>query len=179
MALAGTTACSSVLGVGTATATSSWGCSVALRTSPGDAFGPGAVRQAPPEVHPFVASSLLAVRGMSTTVRNRCNSACRIPAWKGPKGGVRPRALLNGPSLGVRPGTPQTGGAMEASGNRIDAGNVIGQAFQTYQNYAAPLLGGAVLVVGITSVIDIILGLTGSIILVFAGLIIGLIGQVL
>jgi hypothetical protein len=68
---------------------------------------------------------------------------------------------------------------MEASGNRIDAGNVIGQAFQTYQNYAAPLLGGAVLVIGITSVIDIALGLTGSVILLFAGLIVGLIGQVL
>jgi hypothetical protein len=68
---------------------------------------------------------------------------------------------------------------MEASGNRIDAGKVIGEAFQNYQDHAAPLLGGAVLVIGITSVIDIVLGLSGSVILLFAGLIVGLIGQVL
>ena len=68
---------------------------------------------------------------------------------------------------------------MEASGNRIDAGKVIGEAFQTYQSQAAVLLGGAVLVIGITSVIDILLGLSGSIILFFAGVIVGLIGQVL
>jgi hypothetical protein len=68
---------------------------------------------------------------------------------------------------------------MEASGNRIEAGRVIGQAFSTYQDYAATLLGGALLVIGITSAIDLLLGLTGRLFLVLAGVIVGLIGQVL
>jgi hypothetical protein len=68
---------------------------------------------------------------------------------------------------------------MEASGNRIEAGRVIGQAFSTYQDYAATVLGGALLVIGITSAIDLLLGLTGRLFLVLAGVIVGLIGQVL
>jgi hypothetical protein len=68
---------------------------------------------------------------------------------------------------------------MEASGNRIEATRVIGQAFSTYQSQLGPIVGGAVLVIGITSVIDLLLGLTGSIFLVLAGVIVGLIGQVL
>jgi hypothetical protein len=69
---------------------------------------------------------------------------------------------------------------MEASsGKRIDAGRVIGEAFSTYQDQAATLLGGALLVIGITSVIDLLLGLTGRLWLVLAGVIVGLIGQVL
>jgi hypothetical protein len=68
---------------------------------------------------------------------------------------------------------------MEASGNRIEAGRVIGQAFSTYQSYAGTLLGGAVLVIGATSAIDLLLGLTGRLFLVIAGVIVGLIGQVL
>jgi hypothetical protein len=68
---------------------------------------------------------------------------------------------------------------MEASGRRIDVGRVIGEAFETYQNQAGALLGGALIVIGITALIDNLLGLTGSIILFFAGLIVGLIGQVL
>src|SRR5690242_14386275 len=68
---------------------------------------------------------------------------------------------------------------MEASGRRIEVGRVIGEAFETYRNQAGVLLGGAVLVIGITSLIDNLLGLSGSIILFFAGVIIGLIGQVL
>jgi hypothetical protein len=68
---------------------------------------------------------------------------------------------------------------MEASGTRIDAGRVIGQAFSTYQNQLGALLGGAVIVIGVTSVIDLLLGLTGRLWLVLAGVIVGLIGQVL
>src|SRR4051812_24658176 len=68
---------------------------------------------------------------------------------------------------------------MEASGKRVDAGHVIGEAFSTYQSQAATLLGGALLVIGITSVIDLLLGLTGRLWLVLAGVIVGLIGQVL
>src|SRR5512146_1171718 len=105
MALAGTTACSSVLGVGTATATSSWG-DLWRPVPPLRRLGPGAVRQARPEVHPYSRSSLLADHRMSTTVRSRCNSACRIRAWRGPKSGVRPRALVIRVPLGVRPGRP-------------------------------------------------------------------------
>jgi hypothetical protein len=68
---------------------------------------------------------------------------------------------------------------MEASANRIEPGRVISEAFSTYQREVGPLLGGALLVIGITSVIDLLLGLTGSLFLVVAGLIVGLIGQVL
>ncbi len=68
---------------------------------------------------------------------------------------------------------------MEASGNRIDAGRVIGEAFSTYQSQAGTLLGGALLVIGITSAIDLLLGLSGRLFLVLAGVIVGLIGQVL
>jgi hypothetical protein len=68
---------------------------------------------------------------------------------------------------------------VEASGSRIEVGRVIGQAFSTYQNQAGPLLGGAALVIGLTSLIDNLLGLTGSLILFFAGVIVGLIGQVI
>jgi hypothetical protein len=68
---------------------------------------------------------------------------------------------------------------MEASGNRIDAGRVIGEAFSTYQSQAGTLLGGALLVIGSTSAIDLLLGLSGRLFLVLAGVIVGLIGQVL
>ncbi len=68
---------------------------------------------------------------------------------------------------------------MEASGRRIEVGRVIGEAFETYRDQAGALLGGALIVIGITALIDNLLGLTGSIILLFAGLIVGLIGQVL
>ena len=68
---------------------------------------------------------------------------------------------------------------MEASGNRIEAARVIGEAFSTYRGRADTLLGGAVLVIGITSAIDLLLGLSGRLFLVLAGVIVGLIGQVL
>jgi hypothetical protein len=68
---------------------------------------------------------------------------------------------------------------MEATGKRIEAGRVIGEAFETYQSQVGPLLGGALIVIGVTSAIDLLLGLTGSLFLVLAGVIVGLIGQVL
>jgi hypothetical protein len=68
---------------------------------------------------------------------------------------------------------------MEASAIRIDPGKVIGEAFETYQSQAGPILGGALIVIGVTSVIDLLLGLTGSLWLVLAGIAVGLIGQVL
>jgi hypothetical protein len=68
---------------------------------------------------------------------------------------------------------------MEASERRIEPGQVIGEAFTTYQSHAGPLLGGALIVIGVTSVIDLLLGLTGSLFLVLAGIAVGLIGQFL
>jgi hypothetical protein len=71
------------------------------------------------------------------------------------------------------------GGAMEATGNRIEAGRIIGEAFSTYQNQVGPLLGGALIVIGVTSAINLLLGLTANVWLILAGIAIGLIGQVL
>lgn len=68
---------------------------------------------------------------------------------------------------------------MEAGEIRIEPGRVIGEAFSTYQNQVGPVLGGALIVVGATSVIDLLLGLTDRLFLVLAGVIVGLIGQVL
>jgi hypothetical protein len=68
---------------------------------------------------------------------------------------------------------------MEATGGRIDAGRVIGQAFQTYREYAAPLLGGALIVIGITAVISALLSATGSLFLVLIGSIIAFVAQFL
>jgi hypothetical protein len=68
---------------------------------------------------------------------------------------------------------------MEASANRIEASKVISEAFSTYRSQAGALLGGAVIVVGITSIIDNLLGLTGSLILLLIGVIIGIAGQLL
>jgi hypothetical protein len=63
---------------------------------------------------------------------------------------------------------------MEATGNRIEPGRVIGEAFETYQSQAGPLLGGALIVIGIAGVIEGILAITGSFILVLLGVLIGL-----
>src|SRR5207344_1907708 len=105
---------------------------------------------------------------MSTTVRSRCNSGCRIRAWGCLDRAIRPRALLIGGALGVRPATDSRegpgsatgGGEMEATGNRIEPGRVIGEAFETYQSQAGPLLGGALIVIGIAGVIEGILAIT-------------------
>ena len=37
---------------------------------------------------------------------------------------------------------------METSANRIEAGRVIGEAFDTYRAYAGVLLGGPVILIG-------------------------------
>jgi hypothetical protein len=63
---------------------------------------------------------------------------------------------------------------MEATGNRIEPGRVIGEAFETYQNQVGPLLGGALIVIGIAGVIEGILAVTGSLVLVVLGLLVGL-----
>ena len=63
---------------------------------------------------------------------------------------------------------------MEATGNRIEPGRVIGEAFETYQNQVGPLLGGALIVIGIAGVIEGILAVTGSFVLVLLGLLVGL-----
>src|SRR6476661_5375299 len=63
---------------------------------------------------------------------------------------------------------------MEATGNRIEPGRVIGEAFETYQSQGGPLLGGALIVIGIAGVIERILAITGSFILVLLGVLIGL-----
>jgi hypothetical protein len=68
---------------------------------------------------------------------------------------------------------------MEASAIQIEPGRVISEAFETYQSQAGPILGGALIVIGLTSVIDLLLGLTGSLWLLLAGIAVGLIGQVL
>jgi hypothetical protein len=63
---------------------------------------------------------------------------------------------------------------MEASGNRIEAGRVIGQAFETYRAHAGPLLGGAVIVIGIAGVIEGVLSTTSSVFLGVLGALVGL-----
>lgn|SRR5262249_52536674 len=64
---------------------------------------------------------------------------------------------------------------MEASEHRIEVGRVIGEAFETYRGYAAVLLGGAVILIGIAAVINAILATTGSLALVLVGAVIGLV----
>jgi hypothetical protein len=68
---------------------------------------------------------------------------------------------------------------MEASGTRIEPGRVISEAFETYRSQIGPLLGGALIVIGVTSIIDNLLGLTGSLVLILVGIAIGIVGQVL
>jgi hypothetical protein len=63
---------------------------------------------------------------------------------------------------------------MEATGKRIEAGRVISEAFATYQSHAGALLGGALIVIGIAGVINGILAVTGSLVLVLLGALIGL-----
>src|SRR5262245_6705976 len=68
---------------------------------------------------------------------------------------------------------------MEASGARVDVGKVIGEAFQTYREYAGVLLGGAVVVIGVAGVINGLLAASGSFFLFLVGAIISLIAGVL
>ncbi len=68
---------------------------------------------------------------------------------------------------------------MEASANRIEAGRVIGEAFETYRANAGVILGGALIVVGIAGVINGLLAASGSIGLILLGSIISLVAGVL
>jgi hypothetical protein len=68
---------------------------------------------------------------------------------------------------------------MEASGNRIEAGRVIGEAFDTYGKHAGPLLGGAVILLGLAGLISGLLSATDSIVLRLVGSIVTLIATVL
>jgi hypothetical protein len=63
---------------------------------------------------------------------------------------------------------------MEATGRRIEPGRVISEAFETYRNHAAPLLGGALLVIGIAGVVEGLLSVSGSVILGLIGALVGL-----
>lgn len=54
---------------------------------------------------------------------------------------------------------------MEATGKQITVTGVIGEAFNTYAKYAGPLIGGAVIIVGVAAVIAALLASTGSLIL--------------
>jgi hypothetical protein len=68
---------------------------------------------------------------------------------------------------------------METSANRIEAGRVIGEAFDTYRAYAGVLLGGALIVIGVAGVINGLLTASGSIALVLVGSIVSLVAGVL
>jgi hypothetical protein len=68
---------------------------------------------------------------------------------------------------------------MEASANRVNAGKVIGEAFETYGKYFGPLIGGAVILIGIAGLINGLLRTTDSVILGLIGSIITLIATVL
>jgi hypothetical protein len=63
---------------------------------------------------------------------------------------------------------------MEATANRIEPGRVIGEALETYRSQAAPLLGGALLVIGIAGVIEGLLSVSGSVVLGLLGAFVGL-----
>jgi hypothetical protein len=63
---------------------------------------------------------------------------------------------------------------MEASANRVEPGRVISEAFETYRNHAGPLLGGALLVIGIAGLIEGLLSISGGIILGILGALVGL-----
>ena len=66
---------------------------------------------------------------------------------------------------------------MEASGNRVDVGRVLGQTFETYQENFGPLVGGAAIIVGLAAVLVALLAATGSLILVLIGVIVSVIAR--
>lgn len=68
---------------------------------------------------------------------------------------------------------------MEASANRIDAGRVIGEAFDTYGKYIGPLLGGALILLGTAGLINGLFRATDSILLGLVGSVVTLVATVL
>ena len=62
---------------------------------------------------------------------------------------------------------------MEASTSRIEPGRVIGEAFETYRSQAGPLLGGALIVIGIAGIVEGLLSVSGSIVLGILGAFVG------
>jgi hypothetical protein len=63
---------------------------------------------------------------------------------------------------------------MEATTRKVEAGRVIGEAFETYRSHAGALLGGALIVIGIAGVIEGLLSVSGSLILGLVGALVGL-----
>jgi hypothetical protein len=68
---------------------------------------------------------------------------------------------------------------MEASTSRIEPGRVISEAFAIYREHAGPLLGGAVIVIGIAAVINGLFAVSGSLALVLLGVVISILAGVL
>jgi hypothetical protein len=68
---------------------------------------------------------------------------------------------------------------VEASGARIEPGKVISEAFETYQQNAAPLLGTAIVVLGLATLASRLLATAESVVLSLVGTIITLIAQAL
>src|SRR5689334_8933400 len=78
-----------------------------------------------------------------------------------------------------RLGTTKEECTMEATTRRIDPGRVIGEAFETYREHAGPLLGGAVIVIGLAALVNGLFATTGNLVLVLLGAVISLIAEVL
>jgi hypothetical protein len=68
---------------------------------------------------------------------------------------------------------------MEASTRSIDPARVIGEAFQTYRGHIAALLGGALIVIGISAVINGLFATTDSLLLIALGIVISILAGVL
>ncbi|HEX2359349.1 MAG TPA: hypothetical protein VHH72_06005 [Solirubrobacterales bacterium] len=68
---------------------------------------------------------------------------------------------------------------MEASANRIDAGRVISEAFATYREYVGPLLGGALVLIGVAALVSGLLGSTDSVVLSLLGSVVVIAAQFL
>jgi hypothetical protein len=68
---------------------------------------------------------------------------------------------------------------MEASTRAIEPGRIIGEAFDTYGKYVGPLLGGALILIGIAGVINGILATSESLFLILLGSVVSLIASVL
>lgn len=68
---------------------------------------------------------------------------------------------------------------MEASGGRVDVGQVLGRTLETYQQNLGPLVGAALIVVGAPAVLANILAAEGGLILALIGLAVAFIARYL